>query len=244
MACALRVTAFGLMASSCGSEKPAALGSPPILHKPTGSGAGHIGQLQSLRSVTLRSKSKVLVLTAAFLVVMVGATIAAVPQAGSRSITNTDIINLAKSGISDPIIIQTIEQTSESSFDTSPDGLINLKTAGVSDAVISAMIVRKRVVPATVVTSPTTGATPHSSGDRPAREIKGGILDDVKLYVDKPSARRVVIRPFSATDADVVNGDKKDETKTLQADGPRLLADRFVAKLKEIGPFASVSIAD
>jgi uncharacterized protein DUF4410 len=79
----------------------------------------------------------------------------------------------------------------------------------------------------------------------PLRTIKGGILDEIKLYADKfPSSTRVVIRPFSATDADIVTGEKKDETKTMQADGPRMLAERFVTKLKEFGPFTDVSVLD
>jgi hypothetical protein len=75
--------------------------------------------------------------------------------------------------------------------------------------------------------------------------VKEGILDEIKLYADKlPSSTRVVIKPFSATDADIVNGEKKEETKTMQADGPRILSERFVAKLKEFGPFADVSAVD
>jgi uncharacterized protein DUF4410 len=79
----------------------------------------------------------------------------------------------------------------------------------------------------------------------PVRAVKGGILDEIKLYADKlPSSTRVVMRAFSATDADIVNGEKKEETKTMQADGPRMLAERFVAKLKELGPFTDVSVLD
>jgi hypothetical protein len=77
----------------------------------------------------------------------------------------------------------------------------------------------------------------------PLRTIKDGVLDEIKLYAEKPpSPVAVVIKPFSATDADLVKGEKKEETKTMQADGPRMLADRFVSKLKEIGPYRDVSI--
>jgi len=79
------------------------------------------------------------------------------------------------------------------------------------------------------------GTAAVSGQDRsPVRTIKDGVLDGITLYVDKPPASaHAVIRRFSATDADIVKGEKKDETKTMQADGPRLLAERFVAKLKE-----------
>jgi hypothetical protein len=79
----------------------------------------------------------------------------------------------------------------------------------------------------------------------PIRTVKDGALDEIKLYVDKlPTSTHAVIRQFSATDADIVKGEKKEETKTMQADGPRMLADRFVAKLKELGPFTDVSVLE
>lgn len=53
-------------------------------------------------------------------------------------VTNDDIIRMAKAGLSDDILIQAI-QTKPGHYDTSPDDLIALKTAGVSDRVISAM---------------------------------------------------------------------------------------------------------
>jgi hypothetical protein len=60
-------------------------------------------------------------------------------QESPRVLTNADIINMAKSGISDQIIILSI-QKSATKFDISPDALIQLKTAGVSDAVMGAMM--------------------------------------------------------------------------------------------------------
>jgi uncharacterized protein DUF4410 len=78
----------------------------------------------------------------------------------------------------------------------------------------------------------------------PVQTVKGGILDEVKLYTAKlPSTTTVVIRPFSATDADLTEGDKKDETKKMQPIAPGMLADQFVAKLKPMGPFSDVTVA-
>jgi hypothetical protein len=79
----------------------------------------------------------------------------------------------------------------------------------------------------------------------PVRTVKGGILDELTLYVEKaPKTSSVAIRSFSATDADLVQGEKKDETKKLQADGPRLLAEAFVSAVKESGAFTNVSVID
>ena len=77
----------------------------------------------------------------------------------------------------------------------------------------------------------------------PVQTVKGGILDEVKLFVQKlPSTKSVVMRPFSATDADITEGDKKDETKKMQPIAPGILADEFVAKLKPMGPFTDVAV--
>jgi len=79
--------------------------------------------------------AKILFLIVAF----VGSQQAMGAQDQPRVLTNADIINMAKSGIGDQIIILSI-QRSATKFDTSPDALIQLKTAGVSDAVMGAMM--------------------------------------------------------------------------------------------------------
>jgi hypothetical protein len=92
----------------------------------------------------------------------------------------------------------------------------------------------------------TSGAVTARSGQgaSPLRTVKG-VLDEVKLYTEKlPSSPRIVMQLFSATDGDITEGEKKEETKTMQADGPRMLAERFVAKLKELGPFGDVSSSE
>lgn len=53
-------------------------------------------------------------------------------------LTNNDVVKMAKVKLGDDIIISTIK-SSQCNFDTSVDGMVKLKTAGVSDAVIQAM---------------------------------------------------------------------------------------------------------
>jgi len=77
-------------------------------------------------------------------VLVVGAAKAQEPQ---RILTNADIINLAKSGIGDQTIILSIQKAA-TKFDTSPEALIQLKTAGVSDAVLNAMLTARSPAPA------------------------------------------------------------------------------------------------
>src|SRR5260370_17006579 len=60
-------------------------------------------------------------------------------QALPRTLTNADVINMAKSGIGEQTIILSIQE-SVTKVDTAPDALIQVKTAGVSDAVMNAML--------------------------------------------------------------------------------------------------------
>jgi len=60
-------------------------------------------------------------------------------QEPQHVLSNSDIVNMSKSGIGDATIILTIQRSS-TKFDASPDGLIRLKSAGLSDAVLNAML--------------------------------------------------------------------------------------------------------
>lgn len=60
-------------------------------------------------------------------------------QASPQKITNSDVIQMTKAGIADDTIISAIKR-GPVSFDVSPQGLIALKTAGVSDKVLNEMI--------------------------------------------------------------------------------------------------------
>lgn len=53
--------------------------------------------------------------------------------------TNADVVEMVKAGLSEQIITTSIRQASAKSFDLSPAGLISLKKAGVSDAIIQVL---------------------------------------------------------------------------------------------------------
>jgi len=61
------------------------------------------------------------------------------PKAGVATLTNSDVINLAKAGLGDDIIIEKIS-TSPTAFKLESGDLVQLHQAGVSDAVIKAMM--------------------------------------------------------------------------------------------------------
>ena len=60
-------------------------------------------------------------------------------QSGAAALTNKDILEMLKSGLTAEIVIAKIK-SSPGKFDTTPTALAELKTAGVPDAVIMAMV--------------------------------------------------------------------------------------------------------
>jgi hypothetical protein len=69
-------------------------------------------------------------------------TLTSAPWAGAQTrkpLTNQDIINMTKQGFDAPLIIKAI-QTSETDFDVSAQGLLELKNSGVDSSVMDAML--------------------------------------------------------------------------------------------------------
>lgn len=58
---------------------------------------------------------------------------------GGQTMTNTDVLKLVQARLSDDLIVSKI-RSSKCSFDTSTDTILKLKSQGVSDAVIEAML--------------------------------------------------------------------------------------------------------
>jgi hypothetical protein len=56
-----------------------------------------------------------------------------------QALNNDAVIKLVKAGLSDDLIVSTIN-ASPSAFDSSADGIIALKAAGVSDKVVAAVV--------------------------------------------------------------------------------------------------------
>lgn len=63
-----------------------------------------------------------------------------ISQIPQKPLTNEDVIAMVSLGLSDDVIIEKIRSASATNFDTGLDGLKNLKTARVSDAVLKTMI--------------------------------------------------------------------------------------------------------
>jgi hypothetical protein len=103
------------------------------------------------------------------------------PALIAEALNNDAVVKLAKAGMSDEIIVSTIN-ASPGAYDTSANGLIALKTAGVTDKVISAIVMK-----ASGVT--TAAAAPASGSTLPAG------IDDVGVYYKDKSGAWVALMP-------------------------------------------------
>src|ERR1700678_2281088 len=63
-----------------------------------------------------------------------------------QALSNDAVVKLEKAGLSDDLIVTTIN-ASPGTYDTSPDGLIALKAAGVSDKVVAAVVAKAAPAP-------------------------------------------------------------------------------------------------
>jgi hypothetical protein len=103
-----------------------------------------------------------------------------------QSLDNGAIVKLAKAGLSDDLIVSTVN-ASPGTYDTSADGIIALKAAGVSDKVVSAIVAKAAEAtqpPPPIPPLPPMPATATpviSNPDDPASFHEAGIY----MYSDK-----------------------------------------------------------
>jgi hypothetical protein len=76
-----------------------------------------------------------------------------------QTLNNDSVIKLVKGGLSDDLIVSAI-QAKAGTYDTSTDGLIALKAAGVSDKVVAAMMAKDAAPPPSLPTATTPPPPP------------------------------------------------------------------------------------
>jgi hypothetical protein len=105
-------------------------------------------------------------------------------------LTNEGVIGMVKAGLAESVIIQKI-RASQQKFDTSTDGLIKLKAAGVPDKIVEAMI--SGGAPSTAAASQADPAIAHVSGagTKPLKPARGEIETSVAPFAG--SRQEVVI---------------------------------------------------
>ncbi len=90
--------------------------------------------------------------------------ILAVPLlAVAAPMTNDDVIKMVKGGLGDATVLQAIDGA-EAGFDTSPDGLVQLKQGGVSDPVIQRILAKRSGAPAPAPTSQAAASSCRECG--------------------------------------------------------------------------------
>ena len=87
-----------------------------------------------------------------------------------KPLTNADITNMTKQGLEASLIVKDI-QASATDFDTSPQALIDLKAAGVSQSVMEAMVSAQGTKPSAAV-EPVRGAS-AAGGANPSAPFCG-----------------------------------------------------------------------
>jgi len=93
-----------------------------------------------------------------------------------QSLNNDSVIKLIKAGLSEDLIISTIN-ASPATYDTSANGLIALKTAGASDKIVTAIVMRG------------SGAAVMAPAAAPAASALPVGIDEVGVYIkDKTGA--------------------------------------------------------
>ena len=105
-------------------------------------------------------------------------------------LTNESVIGMVKAGLAESVIIQKIRASSRK-FDTSTDGLIKLKAAGVPDKIVEAMISGGAPAAAAASQGDPTIAHVSAAGTRPLKPARGEIETSVAPFAG--SRQEVVI---------------------------------------------------
>ena len=107
--------------------------------------------------------------------------------AQDETLTNDEVISLAKAGLSDSVIISKI-RSSKSNFDLSTDSLIKLKQSGISDEVVAAMLEAKTgKTAANTSNTSNTGTVANGDPNDPMAPHNYGIY----LFEEKEGARKM-----------------------------------------------------
>jgi hypothetical protein len=101
--------------------------------------------------------------------------VAALPAQAQQGLTNADIIKMQSGGLSESVILSSIN-SQPASYDTSTDGLLALKKANVSDAVVAAMISRNAAMKSGVASAAGTNLPSVAPAGPPAG------VDEVGIY--------------------------------------------------------------
>lgn len=121
--------------------------------------------------------------------------------AAQQTMNNDAVIKMVKAGLSDDLIVGSINSQA-GQYDTSADGLIALKSAGVSDKVVGAIMSKASGATA----SPAAAAAPAGNGLPPG-------IDEIGVYMKDKNGNWVALMP------EVVNFKTGGVLKSLATNG-------------------------
>ena len=104
------------------------------------------------------------------------------PQTMARSVmTNDNILRMVKSGLGDALIISVIK-SEPGEYSTSPNELVNLKEAGVSESILGAMVVKTPLAASTGVAGSLLSIYPSGATAVPGLVAEGDPNDPLSTH--------------------------------------------------------------
>lgn len=139
--------------------------------------------------------------------VLAASLIVVLPTQAQQGLSNTDIIRMQSAGLGESVILSSVN-TQPAAYDTSTDGLLALKKAGVPDTVIATMITRNAAMKSGVADS---GGTNLSTPSHPIGPPPG--VEEVGVYFqDKNKA-------WHSIPSEIVNTKSGGVLKSIASDG-------------------------
>lgn len=137
------------------------------------------------------------------------------PMASPDDKRLVDIVRLAKSGLSEDLIVNTIKASNET-YDLSANDLVYLKENGVNDVIIEALMATKsRAVTPTAVVAPAAAAVAV-----PAAQNVEDVVEDLVLaqqgFLKKERKGRIVVKP---DEIDWIDSGKPDRNFSFKPAG-------------------------
>ena len=138
----------------------------------------------------------------------------------AQAMNNDEVLKLVKAGLSEALILQSIETAPAPAFDTSASGLVALKSGGASDAVVAKILSRRSAA----ATASTATATAASGG---ACKLAS---NDVNLLAIRDGARQLNIGyRVAEVETETQGGSTLANIFTLGIASERALASAVIA---------------
>lgn len=146
--------------------------------------------------------------------------VAPISVASTDALTNSDIISMTKAGLPPDVLVAKIK-SSKSQFDTSPASLSQLKTSGVADSVILAMV------------QAPTGGTTSSPVVQAAAVVPTAPSSSPSAVISAPTTSMPVVQSFSASGPYKVTYDGGSLGKIKPGQGLKMYVEQGQVRLMD-----------